>query len=71
MSQIKRAMENIDDLIVEALEKGANNVNDVVTYVNTFSALKIDEAYADSKLEEYWGELHDNGGEYVLGGAHE
>lgn len=65
MSAIKAALENIEELTVDAIMSGANSVNDVVVYVNSQSPIKADEDI----IEQIWSRLfawHDEDLEYHL-----
>lgn len=63
MSAMKRVYEDVVELTVEAVEAGANNVNDVVVYVNSQTPIRVDEQV----IETIWSQLfawHDEELEY-------
>lgn len=59
MSAMKRALEDIEELTVDAIEAGANTVNDVVVYVNSQSSVRADEDLIESIWAAYFG-WHDD-----------
>lgn len=65
MSHIKRALEDIEELTVQAIEAGANSVNDVVVYVNSTSPIKADEDLIESIWEKMFS-WHEDEMEYHL-----
>lgn len=65
MSAIKAALEDIEELTVDAIQAGANSVNDVVVYVNSQSAIKADEDLIERIWEKYFA-WHDEDLEYHL-----
>lgn len=65
MSAIKNALFDIEELADDAICGGANSVNDVVVYVNTYSRIKADEELIERIWEKYFdwyidGEYSDN-----------
>jgi hypothetical protein len=45
MSRVGDAYIEVQELAVQAIENGAQTVNDVLTYVNTHALLKVDEPF--------------------------
>lgn len=54
MSAIKSALHDIEELADDAICAGANSVNDVVVYVNTYSRIKADEELIEKIWEKYF-----------------
>lgn len=52
MSAMKQVYEDVIELTVEAVEAGANNVNDVVVYVNAQTPIRVDEDVIESIWEQ-------------------
>ena len=65
MSAIKRALEDIEELADDAICRGANNVNDVIVYVNAYSTFKPDDEVIEKIWEKYFS-WYDEELEYQL-----
>jgi len=52
MGEMAEQHQIVVDLIWRAIEIGAGNLNEVVAYVNTFSAIMIDEATIESIMRD-------------------
>tara|TARA_Y100001951_G_C11211001_1_gene222969 strand:- start:324 stop:509 length:186 start_codon:yes stop_codon:yes gene_type:complete len=59
MGKIKRWLMNMDEHVVDAVNEGALNENDVVIYCKTHMKLPIDEKYIKETYIKYMGEDDD------------
>jgi len=56
MSKMKNWMMDIEEQVVSAIEMGAKNESDVLTYVKTNMSL-VDDAYVSKLTTEIMGEI--------------
>lgn len=66
MGGMKERMMDMDELIVEAIERGAQSEADVIAYVNTF--MVADEDYIAEQMELMFGPM-DSGLQVALDSA--
>ena len=58
MSKIKNWMMDMEEYVVSAIEKGAENESDVLAYVKT-NMFSVDDSYVSKLTTEIMGEVNE------------